>query len=118
MNHLLRVLALGALLHDLGKVVRRAGGGRETHSAEGAAFLSPFCHESEDGRQILQCIKYHHGKALSGANLPTDALAYVVYEADNIAAGLDQRELGVRVHIELGKCMQPLGKTKGGQSFP
>ena len=92
MNHLLRVLALGALLHDLGKVVRRAGGGRETHSAQGAAFLSPFCHASEDGRQILQCIKYHHGKELSGANLPTDALAYVVYEADNIAAGLDRRD--------------------------
>lgn len=94
MNHLLRVLVIGSLLHDAGKIVGRASGERKTHSELGAAFLFPFCHESEDGRQILQCIKYHHGRELSGADLPADALAYVVYEADNIAAGLDRREKG------------------------
>lgn len=98
MNHLLRVLAIGALLHDVGKVVYRAGDEKKRHSAAGADFLSPFCNESEDGRQILQCIKYHHGKELSGANLPTDALAYVVYEADNIAAGLDRRDKAQEVN--------------------
>lgn len=124
MNHLLRVLAMGALLHDLGKVVRRAGGGRETHSAEGAAFLSPFCHESEDGRQILQCIKYHHRKELSGANLPTDALAYVVYEADNIAAGLDRRDKeekanwGFESTSSLENVCNRLEKPKEGSLFP
>ena len=35
-------------------------------------------------------IDYHHAKYLSSANLREDSLAYIVYEADNIASGIDR----------------------------
>lgn len=92
MNHLLRVVVIASLLHDIGKVVIRATGERKSHSVLGSDFLFPFCHASGDGKEILQGVRYHHGKDLQGAGLSSDALAYVVYEADNIAAGLDRRD--------------------------
>lgn len=118
MNHLLRVLVIGSLMHDIGKIIGRASGERKTHSALGAAFLYPYCHESEDGKQILQCIKYHHGRELSGTDLPADSLAYVVYEADNIAAGLDRRgiegdaEWGFDARLSLGNVCNLIDKNE------
>ena len=38
-------------------------------------------------------MKYHHGKELSGAQLKNDDYAYIVYEADNIAAAVHRRIL-------------------------
>jgi len=35
-------------------------------------------------------IDYHHAKYLSSADLKEDSLAYIVYEADNIASGIDR----------------------------
>lgn len=84
-----------AMLHDIGKVCLRASGLRETHSKQGADFLKPFVGTSDEGRQIIRCIRYHHGRELGGqaARLPEDDLAFLVYEADNIAAGTDRRGL-------------------------
>ena len=41
--------------------------------------------------EILDCIKYHHHAFLINAGLRDDSMAYIVYEADNIASGLDRR---------------------------
>ncbi len=91
----IKLALIGALLHDVGKVCFRASGERKTHQVLGSDFLRPFCGDSEDGKAILRCVRYHHGRDLSVAHLPADDLAYVVYEADNLAAGLDRRETGV-----------------------
>ncbi len=88
----IKMATVGALLHDVGKVCFRAGGERKTHQILGSDFLRPFCGDSEEGKAILRCVRYHHGKDLSAAHLPADDLAYVVYEADNLAAGMDRRE--------------------------
>ena len=86
-------LALKAgLLHDVGKVCIRATHERQRHSILGAEFIKSFLADREADKQLLRCIKYHHGKELSGAGLDIDDLAYVIYEADNIAAGADRRE--------------------------
>ncbi len=90
----IKIATIGALLHDVGKVCIRAGGERKTHQILGSDFLRPFCEEAEAGKEILRCVRYHHGKDLSGAHLASDDLSYVVYEADNLAAGLDRRDSG------------------------
>ena len=84
----IRLLA-GSLLHDIGKVIYRAGDGRN-HSRSGYDFLKEEAniHDSE----ILACVLYHHGKNLRNADLPVDSPAYITYYADNIAAAVDRRE--------------------------
>lgn len=82
-------LVAGALLHDIGKVVYRSGDGRN-HSESGYDYLKNTVHIQD--MEILNCVRYHHGAHLKGAKLKDDALAYIVYFADNIAAAVDRRE--------------------------
>ena len=86
-------LVKGALLHDIGKVVYRANQGSDAHSKRGAAFIEPYFSDMGLKQSITHCLKYHHGKELSGAQLKNDDYAYIVYEADNIAAAVDRRNL-------------------------
>lgn len=92
MTDMMRIVTIGALLHDIGKAIIRASGERKTHSQLGADFLRPFCDISEAGEAVVRCVRYHHGRDLSGAHLSPDDLAYIVYEADNLAAGIDRRD--------------------------
>ena len=82
-------LVVGALLHDIGKVVYRAGLSAENHSKSGADYLSGANFTDKD---VLDCVKYHHAKELKDASLPADSDAYIVYMADNIASATDRRE--------------------------
>ena len=86
-------LVKGALLHDIGKVVYRANQGTDAHSKRGAAFIEPYFSDMGLKQSITHCLKYHHGKEISGAQLKNDDYAYIVYEADNIAAAVDRRDL-------------------------
>ena len=86
-------LVKGALLHDIGKVVYRANQGSDAHSKRGAAFIEPYFSDMGLKQSITHCLKYHHGKELSAAQLKNDDYAYIVYEADNIAAAVDRRDL-------------------------
>jgi len=82
-------LVIGSLLHDIGKVVFRSGQDPRNHSLSGSHFL-----ENELGikdPEILDCVRYHHGKMLSSAKVPDDDLCYLAYFADNIAAAIDRR---------------------------
>lgn len=88
----LDTVTIASLLHDIGKLNYKAGGERKTHSRLGADFLSAFCEDTEAGQAILRCVRYHHAKYLSSAHLMDNDLAYLVCEADNIAAGADRRE--------------------------
>lgn len=85
-------LVKGALLHDIGKIVYRAEGKPVNHSTLGKMFLQERMHTSPTATQILHCVAYHHGKALNAAHLPPNDIAYIVYEADNLASAADRRE--------------------------
>ena len=81
-------LVMGALLHDIGKVAFRAGDGRQ-HSISGYEFLKDDLRLSDT--ELLDCVRYHHGNFLKMARIQNDALAYIVYISDNIAAATDRR---------------------------
>ena len=42
---------------------------------------------------MLDSIAYHHYKELAKANLANDNTAYITYIADNIASGIDRRDV-------------------------
>lgn len=90
MGKKLNDLILGSLLHDVGKLAQRADGAYIRHSNYGYDYLKKLNFNNVE--DIENCIKYHHGRELGAANLKEDDIAYIVYEADNIAAGLDRRQ--------------------------
>lgn len=94
-------LILGSMLHDIGKVLFREGGDGRTHSQIGYSFLKEEI--NVDDKEILDCVRYHHGSMLKNASVEDNSLAYVVYFADNVAASIDRRtkdeeENGFEIH--------------------
>lgn len=86
------ILLKAALLHDIGKICYRANSNRD-HSSAGHEFMkSYFDNCTGEIKQFLDCILYHHAAKLKEASLSDNDLSYIVYEADNIAAGIDRRD--------------------------
>ena len=65
---------------------------RINHSKLGGDFLEQYLKPSEETERLLNCVRYHHKDYLQKAKLDKNDLAYIVYEADNIASGMDRRE--------------------------
>ncbi|MBQ9763064.1 MAG: type III-A CRISPR-associated protein Cas10/Csm1 [Phascolarctobacterium sp.] len=84
-------LVKSAILHDIGKICIRADHSLGEHSKAGCEFLKQFLQDNEESKIILRCIRNHHASNLKSAKLIEDDLSYIVYEADNIAAGMDRR---------------------------
>ncbi|MFB3219481.1 type III-A CRISPR-associated protein Cas10/Csm1, partial [Staphylococcus pseudintermedius] len=87
-------LMYGALLHDIGKVIYRSNAhifAKGTHSKLGYQFLKQFVEFND--KKLLENVKYHHYKELKNAHIEENSLAYITYIADNIASGLDRRDL-------------------------
>ena len=82
-------VAIGGLLHDIGKLLYRCGDGR-SHAESGYEFLRDKS-QLED-REVLQQIRYHHASAIKNATITSDSLAYITYVADNIASSADRRK--------------------------
>lgn len=82
-------LNIGALLHDIGKVLYRYNDGRN-HSQSGYEYLKNQIRISD--KEILEQVKYHHASYLKNANIDKKSLAYITYIADNIASGSDRRK--------------------------
>lgn len=78
-----------ALLHDVGKLILRARPERRTHSAVGVDFLKNYA--AGLAPEVLRAVGHHHAADISGAQLAADDISYIIYEADNIAAGADRR---------------------------
>ena len=83
----------GSLLHDIGKIIYRSNDHAFARNAFKVRiqFLSQFS-EFKDN-EVLDSIAYHHYKELAKANLANDNTAYITYIADNIASGIDRRDV-------------------------
>lgn len=107
-------LQIGALLHDIGKIVRRAGKSNKKHSIAGADYLEKEeLLDIEKYKEIYDMIKYHHNKEINEKmkekeKLDDDSLAYIVYEADNIASGVDRVKYDDKISDE-GKRIKITG---------
>lgn len=107
MDEKLTIVQLGALLHDIGKIIRRAGLSNLNHSQAGIEYLKEHLLLPEKYNEVLDIINFHHAKELKEANLPSNSLAYIVYEADNIASGIDRVKYEDKMQL-LGNEMMPL----------
>lgn len=104
----LQRLILGALLHDMGKVLQRSGTyGVRDHSTIGLEYVQGLKISDDDKKAITDCIKLHHRANLEQSDVPANSLAYAVYEADNVAAGVDRRK---REEVEV-KSGQPFNSS-------
>lgn len=90
MNEKAQKLAIGCLLHDVGKLLYRYNDGRN-HSTSGYEFLKGI-DEVKEQKEILNCVRYHHGKLLASAKVEDNDLCYITYIADNIASASDRKQ--------------------------
>lgn len=101
MDEKLLSVQIGALLHDIGKLLQRSGGiffnetdfknKKMSHSAYGYGFVKKLL--LDDKWDISKCVLYHHKDHIetNKDKIKPDDICYIVYEADNIAAGIDRR---------------------------
>lgn len=82
-------LVIGALLHDIGKILYRYND-RRNHSTSGTDYLKTEIHIKDN--EILEQVLYHHNDLLKSANIENNSLAYITYIADNIASATDRRK--------------------------
>lgn len=82
-------LAVGSLLHDIGKILYRYNDGRN-HSLSGYEYLKNEI--KIESNEILEQVRYHHATCLKNANIEDNSLAYITYIADNIASSSDRRK--------------------------
>ena len=79
------------LLHDVGKMVYRAGENRD-HASAGYAYLKERLKDAA-WQDVLDGVRWHHAPALRRANAAENSTAYIVCVADNVAAAADRREI-------------------------
>lgn len=113
-------LIIGALLHDIGKVVYRQGQDKRKHSQSGYDYLREQV-KLED-KTILDCVRYHHADAVRNSAIAEDSIAYIVYIADNIASAVDRREkeeteCGFEIHTPLQPVFNLLNGNHGNMYY-
>lgn len=65
-------LIIGALLHDIGKVIYRQPGEMKKHGASGCDFLMEEVGFGDREKEILDAVRYHHGDALRKVGKKTE----------------------------------------------
>ncbi|NLU49225.1 MAG: HD domain-containing protein [Syntrophomonadaceae bacterium] len=60
MEKKLYTITMGALYHDIGKLVQRAGSERLSHSEIGARFLDDERIRLPHKQEIIEIVRYHH----------------------------------------------------------
>jgi len=94
-------VALGCLLHDIGKPIQRADNApfNKNHSRFGRDFIDELAKERylSDNlktfywKAILDSIRYHHAKKMEGPYNADAYFAYIACEADNLASAHDRQ---------------------------
>ena len=81
-------IQLGAILCNIGKIVKRAGIDHNDYSLAGSNFLKE--HDiSENNSELYEIIEHKTSQSLKESKIDNNSLAYIVHEADHIACGND-----------------------------
>lgn len=87
-------LSAAGILHDIGKILYRSNLPEYSsgdHSYLGWEYLKNF--DEYNQLEIKESVLFHHFKNLKNAKISNDSAAYIVYFADNIASGVDRRDI-------------------------
>ena len=82
---------MASLLHDVGKIVYRTGN-RKKHAILGRDFLEAYFKDEDNKKAILRAIENDHADGIKNLKTLKNDISYILYEADNIAAGADRRK--------------------------
>lgn len=87
-------LSAAGILHDIGKILYRSNLPEYSsgdHSYLGWEYLKNF--DEYNQLEIKESVLFHHFKNLKNAKISNNSAAYIVYFADNIASGVDRRDI-------------------------
>ena len=104
-------IVFAGLLHDIGKLIQRAEGINKSHSLIGVEYLNKLKNELLKDKSILNSIKYHHAKNLKDAELDFSDITYIIYEADNIASGIDRKQDIDKEQVEFANKYEKFDKV-------
>jgi len=90
-NQSLREVIYAALFHDIGKPFYKADRGKSDHIKAGLEEAKALWGKDNVPRLVREGIEYHHAKYLKQKEQDVLPETWLIYEADNIAAGLDRR---------------------------
>lgn len=115
MNQQTMLVTIGCLLHDIGKIVYRAGAEEGNHRQAGYRFLKALWPMPE-AAPILDCVRWHHAADLRQSKPEPDNLAYIANLADNISAAADRRTLdGAEGRFDRTLPLQPVFSHLNGE---
>lgn len=83
-------LTIGALLHDIGRLLYRSGVDDKNYGAVGYNYLKNEIGITDE--TILHCVRYHDSVALSNASQELNNAAYIVTIAKSIASSSDKKK--------------------------
>lgn len=119
MKEQVKAVTIAALLHDIGKIVRRGNPGAGDHSRASLDFLANQKIRIHQKDLVLEMIANHHQSRLLSSKLPAGHPAYLLCEADNIASGADRRgdgEPGTDELAPLASVFNVLNPGRKGES--
>ncbi|MBY0402290.1 MAG: type III-A CRISPR-associated protein Cas10/Csm1 [Cyanobacteria bacterium] len=87
----LKNVIYGALLHDIGKLFYKSGT-YQNHVQAGEMMATQLWAGQDVPKLVKDCISNHHAKHLKKNQNDVSPQTWIIYEADNIAAGLDRRD--------------------------
>lgn len=88
MDERLITIQVGAILCDIGKIVKRAQINNDDYYLAGLNFLKKFP-ILENNNELYEIVEHHTSQTLKNAQIDNNSLAYIVHEANNIACGSD-----------------------------
>ncbi len=112
---------MASLMHDIGKIVRRSGYSNSNHSDAGAEYILHEDIKMPYRDEIIQVMRHHHAKQMSEDDFGHDHMAYLIYEADNIASAIDRRKIQSQIKgnemASLDSVFNVLNENKGNQGL-
>lgn len=112
-NEQIKVI-LGALLHDIGKVIYKSKNENSKHSILGYEFLKKEVGFQDDS--VLNCVKYHHDTSLENADIANTDIAYIVNIANNIASSVGSSDEPKDTDFEISSPLQSVFNIINGNS--
>ena len=99
----------GGLLHDVGKLVYRAGEDARDHATSGDAMLRSLL-PGKEWSGTLDCARYHHAKALRQARMEKDSLKLA-------GVLMERQQLSMRAYFGIIKVARSIADLAGSETI-